>query len=156
MGSHSLLQGIFLTQGSNLCLLHCRLILYHLNKLIHSYFSILWMKWGFPGGSDGKESAHSEGDLGLIPGLGRSPGAGHGNSLQYSCLENPRGQRSLVGYSPWSCKETDTTEQLSTHGWNRSLNCSITGHQVGSSTFLLCVYINLPSASLWMQILPCF
>ena len=37
---------------------------------------------------------------GLIPGLGRSPREGHGNPLQYSCLENPHGQRSLVGYSP--------------------------------------------------------
>ena len=43
---------------------------------------------GFPGGSDGKESACSTGDLGLIPGLGRSPGGGHGNPLQYSCLGN--------------------------------------------------------------------
>ena len=45
----------------------------------------------FPGGSDGKESACIVGDLGWIPGLGRSPGGGHGNSLQYSCLENPHG-----------------------------------------------------------------
>ena len=44
---------------------------------------------GFPGGSDGKESAYNAGDLGSIPGLGRSPGEGNGNSLQYSCLENP-------------------------------------------------------------------
>ena len=43
---------------------------------------------GFPGGSDGKESACNAGDLGLIPGLGRSPGQGNGNSRQYSCLEN--------------------------------------------------------------------
>ena len=43
---------------------------------------------GFPGGSDGKESACSAGDPGLIPGLGRSPGEGNGNPLQYSCLEN--------------------------------------------------------------------
>ena len=41
------------------------------------------------GGSVGKESACSEGDLGSIPGLERSPGGGHGNSLYYSCLENP-------------------------------------------------------------------
>ena len=40
------------------------------------------------------------------------PGEGHGNPLQYSCLENPHGQRSLMGYSPWSCKGLDTTEQL--------------------------------------------
>ena len=39
-------------------------------------------------------------DPGSTPGLGRSPGEGHGNPLQYSCLENPHGQRSLVGYSP--------------------------------------------------------
>ena len=43
----------------------------------------------FPGGSDGKESACNAGDLGSIPGLRRSPGGGHGNPLQYSCLENP-------------------------------------------------------------------
>ena len=45
---------------------------------------------GFPGGSAGKESTCNAGDLGLIPGLGRSPGGGHGNPLKYSCLENPR------------------------------------------------------------------
>ena len=44
---------------------------------------------GFPGGSDGKESAHNAGDLGSISGSGRSPGEGNGNPLQYSCLENP-------------------------------------------------------------------
>ena len=44
---------------------------------------------GFPDGSDGKESACNSGDQGSIPGLGRSPGEGNGNPLQYSCLENP-------------------------------------------------------------------
>ena len=53
---------------------------------------------GFPGGSDQKESACNAGDLGLIPGLGRSPRGGHGNPLQYSCLENPREQTNLEGY----------------------------------------------------------
>ena len=43
-------------------------------------------------------------------GLQRSPGGGHGNPLQYSCLENPHGQRSLAGYSPWGHKESDTTK----------------------------------------------
>ena len=52
-------------------------------------------------------------DSGSIPGLGRSPGGGHGNPLQYSCLKNPHGYRSLVGYSPQGCKELDTTERLS-------------------------------------------
>ena len=50
-----------------------------------------------PGGSDGKESACNMGGLGLITGLGGSPAGGHGNPCQYSCLENPHGQRSLMG-----------------------------------------------------------
>ena len=65
-------------------------------------------------GSDGKESACSAGDLGSISGLGRSPGGGHGNPHQYSYLENPYGQRNLVGYSTWGHKELDTTDRLST------------------------------------------
>ena len=59
------------------------------------------------------KTACNEGDLALIPGLGRSPERGHDNPLQYSCLENAHGQRSLLGYSPWGHKELDTTEQLS-------------------------------------------
>ena len=82
-------------------------------------FSSCYMDWlGFPGGSDNKEPACSEGDLGSVCGLGRSPRGGHGNPLQHSCLENPPGQRSLVGYSPQGCKELDMTEWLSTtRGW---------------------------------------
>ena len=72
------------------------------------------MVLGLLRGSDGKESTCNVGDLGSIPGLRRSPGKGHGNPLQYSCLENPHGQRRLVGYSPWIRKESDTTERLST------------------------------------------
>ena len=67
------------------------------------------------GGSDGIESACTVGDVGSVPGLGRSPGEGDGNTLLYSCLENPRGQRTLVSYSPWGHKELDTTDELSTH-----------------------------------------
>ena len=107
---------------------------------------------GFPGGSDSKESACNAGDLGSIPGSGRSPGKRNGYPCQYSwgfpggsngkriCLQcrRPRfdpwvrkmpwrrewlttpiflpgevhGQRSLAGYSPWCCKESDTTERL--------------------------------------------
>ena len=69
---------------------------------------------GIPGNLAGKESTCNVGDLGSIPGLGRCPGGGHSNPHQYSCLENPRGPRSLSGYSPWGCKELDRTEQLST------------------------------------------
>ena len=70
---------------------------------------------GFPGGSVSKESTCSARDLGSIPGLRRFPGGGHGNPLQYSVLENPHGQRTLAGYSPWGCKELDMTEQLNTY-----------------------------------------
>ena len=75
-------------------------------------FFVLILDLGFPGGSDGKESACNMGDLGLIPGSGRFPGEGNGYPFQYSCLENSMGQRSPVGYSPWCCKESDTTERL--------------------------------------------
>ena len=64
---------------------------------------------GFPGGSAGKESACSAGDLGSIPVLGRSPGGGHGNPLQYTCLENPM-NRGAWQASPWGHKELETTE----------------------------------------------
>ena len=64
----------------------------------------------FPGGSDGKESFYNVGDVGSIPGLGRSLGGGNDYPLQYSYLENPHGQRSLAGYSPWGRKDSDMTE----------------------------------------------
>ena len=60
---------------------------------------------GFPCGSAGKESARNAGDLGFIPGLGRSPGEGKGYPLQYSGLENSMD-------SPWGRKQSDTTEPL--------------------------------------------
>ena len=70
------------------------------------------IKLGFPGGSAGKESTCNAGDPGLIPGSGRTPGGGHGNPFQYSCLENPHRQRGLMGYSSQGRKESDTTEGL--------------------------------------------
>ena len=73
-----------------------------------------WLNWtelnwmGFPGGSVGKESACNEGDLGPIPGLGRSPGEGNSNPLQYSGLEN--------SMNPWAHRVTmSRTEWLFTH-----------------------------------------
>ena len=69
--------------------------------------NIKWEKMGFPGDTSGKECTCQCGrhrDTGSIPGLGRSPVGGHGNLLWYSCLENPHGQRSLMGHSPWGCK----------------------------------------------------
>ena len=60
---------------------------------------------GFPGSSDGKESACNAGDPGSIPGLGLSPGEGNGNPIEYSCLENAMDRL-------WDCKESVMTERL--------------------------------------------
>ena len=62
-------------------------------------------------GSDDKESPCNAGDLGSIPGLRRSPGEGNGYPVFWP--GGFHGQRSLAGYSPWGCKESDTTEQIS-------------------------------------------
>ena len=71
----------------------------------------LWLY--FPGGSDGKESTYNVGDLGSIPGLGRSPGEANWYSLQYSCLENSMDRWAWQAtYSPWGSKELDTTVWL--------------------------------------------
>ena len=79
----------------------------------HFHFHIYVYIYGFPRVASGNEAvcqcrrpkSHS-----LILGSGRSPGGGHGDPLQYSCLENPYGQRSLAGYSPLGHKESDMTE----------------------------------------------
>ena len=79
-------------------------------------------------------------NVGSILGSGRSPGEGNGNPLQYSCLENPHGQSSLAGYSPLGCKESDTTEHLSTaHSFSVSLKgyilflmLELSVHEMGS------------------------
>ena len=70
---------------------------------------------GLPWWPSSKESTCSPGatgEVGSTPGLGRSPGGGHGNPLQYSCLENPHGQRCMVGYSPCGCKELNMSKRL--------------------------------------------
>ena len=77
-------------------------------------FVCLFGGYGLPCISYGKESACNTGDMGSIPGSGRSSGEGNGNPLQYSCLEN---LMSLVGYSPWGCKELDMAERLTPPPW---------------------------------------
>jgi len=80
---------------------------------------------GFPGGSDGKKFACNAGDPGLIPGLGRSPGAGNGYPWRREWLPTPvflpgefHGLRRLVpGYSPWDFKVSDTSEWLTLSLW---------------------------------------
>ena len=101
----------------------------------------------FLDGSEGKESACNAGDPGLIPELEISPGEGNGYPPQSSILAwKPHGQRSLAGYSPWSYKEPDTTEQLSTAQhvvsyffsdiiWNSKILCmGFPGNSVGKES----------------------
>ena len=64
------------------------------------------VKYFFPGGSYGKESVCNAGDLSSIPELGRSPGEGNGNRLQYSCPDSSMDR----GYSPWGCKALDMSD----------------------------------------------
>ena len=87
---------------------------HYLNWLSQNH-AVSWQQsrainWFKHDGSDSKESAFNTGGPGSIPGLELSYGGGHDNPFQYSCLENPHGQRSLVGYSPCGCKESDMTE----------------------------------------------
>ena len=84
----------------------CRAVLKIKKGCVHS-------PQGFPGGASGKVLPANAGDIkdmGSIPGRGRSPGGGHSSPLQYSCLENPHGQRSLEDHSPWGHQESDTSE----------------------------------------------
>ena len=82
---------------------------------------------GFPGGAEGKESTCHVGDLGVITGLGRFPGGGHGNPLQYFCLENQsHGQRSMMWATVHGVTKSRTLKQLSMHTecqlhWEQSL-----------------------------------
>ena len=120
------------------------------------------LKWSqhcssVPCGSDGKASACNEGDPGSIPGWGRSPGEGNGKPLQYSCLEKPM---DLVGNSPWSRKESDTTERLHfivvveslSHVWLFSdpMDCSSQGsfvHGISQARILECEAISFSRGS---------
>ena len=70
------------------------------NESNKNYITIIRKK-GLPWWLNGKESTCNAGATGSTPGSGRSPGGGHGNPLQFSCLEKSHGQRSLLGYSPW-------------------------------------------------------
>ena len=96
-------------------------ILKNSRMLLHVKLSDVFphcLDWGYgfrvlPWWFSSKESTcnvEDTGDANLIPGLGRCPGGGHSNPLRCSCLENPHGQRSLVGHSPWGHKESDTTK----------------------------------------------
>ena len=89
------------------------------NNSLLSFLTSIWAIVTLPSlraslvAQHGKEFACNVGNPGSIPGSWRSPGGGHGNPLQYSCLENSQRQRSLAGYSAWRRKESDATEWLS-------------------------------------------
>ena len=107
---------------------------------------------GFPGGSDGKESACHAGDLGLIPGLERSSGGGHGNPLQYSCLENPM-DRGAWWATARGVTESDMTEQLSMTALAASPPCSQTpGLPSVPGLITLCGYCLLATLSLHLTV----
>ena len=93
----------------------------YLNNLdhLHLIWLLLWLCLGFPGGSEVKASACNAGDMGLIPGLGRSPGEGNGNPLQYSCLENPM-DRGVWWATVWA-----TSLSLSCESRGKSLSGSV-------------------------------
>ena len=74
--------------------------------------SFLWCKLGFPDGSDGKEAAGNTGDVGYEPWVGKIPWRREWLPTPVFLPGGFPGERSLVGYSPWNCKELDTTEQL--------------------------------------------
>ena len=85
---------------------------------ICAFICDVYVHKGFPGGSDGKESACSAGDLGSIPGLGRSPREGNGYPLQYSCLEIPMDRGAWWATVHGVAKELDSTEQLNRNSSN--------------------------------------
>ena len=116
--------------------------------LMFCLFMYLLLKYywfmGFPGGASGKETAWNAGDKSLIPGMGRSAGEGNGNPLQYSCLEDPHGQRSLVGYSPWCRKELGTSHWVTEQACTQ-LAYTVSGVQQNDSVIQIdfCMFFTL-------------
>jgi len=111
---------IYLTHPVNLCVLYFSVSHFSKQREKQIYHSTVWNENIFCHICASlvaqmiKKSPCNVGDLSSVPGLGRSPGGGHGKPLQYSCLENPHGQRSLAGYNPWGHNKSDMTEHLGT------------------------------------------
>ena len=73
-------------------------------------------------------------EMDLVPGLGRSPRGGNGNPCRYSCLENPQGQRSLAGYSPWARKSQTRLKQLNMHACNKMKSLGGSGESMSEQS----------------------
>ena len=97
----------------------------------------LWHVIRFPWWLNGEESACSAGNMGLIPGVGRSPGEGNGYPLQYSCLENPMDRGAWWGKVHWVTKVLDTTEQLN-NNMSSGINYTVEKSEVTQSCPTLC------------------
>ena len=114
----------------------CKCLYMNIHRNFSHWNSKLETVRGFPGGSVGKESVCNVGDLGSIPGLGRSPGGGHGNLLQYSCLENSHEQRSLAGCSPLGHRVGhDWAIKHSTAQHGQQSKCPSTGDWLNCGTY---------------------
>ena len=125
---------------------HCRQILYHMSHKGNPRI-LEWVAYplGFPGGSEIKASACNAGDLGSIPGLGRFPGEGNGNPLQYSCLENP------IDGGAWLA--TVHGLQRVRHNWVTSFSLSLSPSLQLSAYALvyLCFTLVVQSQNWWCQ-----
>ena len=106
---HVLISGLSILSHGSMCLSFGPIPYYLDYSRFVVYFEI---REGFPGGSDGEESACNAGDQGSIPWSGMSLGGGHGNPLQYSCLENPTGRGAWWAGVHGVAEESDTTERL--------------------------------------------
>ena len=115
------------------------------------------MWYYFPGGSDGKESSCNAGDPGLTPGMGRSPGEGNSNPLQYSCLEKPMDRGAWRAYSPWCHEVLDRTEWLnSSRFWPICLNMRYLFFSLWLTSLCMTLSSLGPSMSLQITQFPSF
>ena len=109
------------------------------------------MELGFPGGSDGMNLPAMQETWVLIPGLGRSPGGRHSNLLQYSCLENPHGQRSLVNYISFMGLQRVGHGWVTNHTPARNIRCPCPPGRDKEGFFLRAFRRSLALFILWSQ-----
>ena len=106
---------------------------------------------GFPGNSVVKNPPASAGDTGLITGLGRSPGGGNGNPLQYFCLENPMDRGAWRATAHGVAKESDTTEQLSTNIHAHNLSKIVIVNRIVQMHAYLLIHEKYLDTEIWIS-----